>query len=485
MECAPSSFIATKAKTTDLSAYLNTAESKFWQEELVCGNPDFKYVSPGVLNSNFDLKKNTCCRDIGKVLTVQTQTENSTHQWCDTAGNVLVAGVNTSISNSSRYSRVHTVFDKMTCDRNKITPTTPFALSLAAGNDATLRWTQLLGQYKTLDTLNQRTCCTGHWVRSFASENGGGHGFVKTKMQNIDKEMFKYVSWLPDDETTIPTGDQPFECLSTQYLNASCEIKNLTPAEEDKYLTWAGSLELIGIPQVAIKSNDEIYKLVSNTQGPPSAYEPLTDSDSKAMLDPTKAADFNDGFVRYYSAANYAGLNMTGAAKNSMKKVFSESEFNCCISSGKEVPSTTTNDQCCTGFKANNNGVNRCCLPDYTDLTVYLNRYVSSEGRGLPDSAYNQTTGYIKDPGQVKLMAAQKNLCCSGNAMMGVAINQLSIPLENGTYRPADAGSTTRRFNYRTDAVDNNSETGSVGSIFDAGVRWNNHVYCVPAGFGQ
>ena len=65
--------------------------------------------------------------------------------------------------------------------------------------------------------------------------------------------------------------------------------------------------------------------------------------------------------------------------------------------------------------------------------------------------------------------------------MTGVAISQLSIPLLNNTYPlPATLTSTSKRLNYRTDDVDNNDETGSVGSFFDAGVRWNNHVYCVP-----
>ncbi|NKA01523.1 MAG: dihydroneopterin aldolase [Proteobacteria bacterium] len=55
---------------------------------------------------------------------------------------------------------------------------------MVAGS-ATDRWAQILGQYKTLDTLNQRTCCTNHWVRSFSTENGGGHAFEKSKPQKL------------------------------------------------------------------------------------------------------------------------------------------------------------------------------------------------------------------------------------------------------------------------------------------------------------
>jgi hypothetical protein len=111
---------------------------------------------------------------------------------------------------------------------------------------------------------------------------------------------------------------------------------------------------------------------------------------------------------------------------------------------------------------------------------------VSSEGRGLSDSFYDKNTGYINDPGQVKLMAAQKKLCCSGKAVTGVALSRLSIPITNGNYLvPATNLNTTERMSYRTDAVDNNTETKAVGSRVDAGVRWNNHVYCVPSTYSE
>ena len=485
LECAPSEFIAAKVKTLNLSSLLNPAEIKFWEEELVCGNPDFKFVSPGNKNPEFNIKKNKCCREYGKTLTVFTQTAGSAHQWCNNVSSTInVAGVNQSYTASSRYSRVHTAYDKMTCDRTKVDQASKtFALSMVAGS-ATDRWVQILGQYKTLDTLNQRTCCTNHWVRSFSTENGGGHAFEKSKLQNIDKTMFRNISWEADDkDSVVPDPDSAFECGADQYLNASCEIKNLTPLEEEKYLTWAASLELVGIPQVAIKTNDQIFMLVNDNQDTPSANEPLRESTGAPIMLKSSASnpDFIEDDKRYISGTNYTQLNMSGSGKNSMKKVFSENEFNCCIPSGQELPENITPGECCTGFNAKINGQKICCLPDFTDVTLYLNRYVSSEGRGLSDSAYDPATGYIKDPAQVSLMAAQKNLCCSGQTMTGVAISQLPIPLINGTISP-NANAKVRRFTYRNDDVDNNEETGSVGAIFDAGVRWNNHVYCVPAG---
>jgi hypothetical protein len=485
LDCGPSNFIAARAKSADLSGLLNSAEEQFWEEELTCGNPDFKYIAPGSLNPNYDLRKNVCCREVGKTLTTFTQSNivyneatntigSTSFKWC-VSKQPVVAGVNANINSPNRYSRVHTGYDAMTCDPAVVTAGKTFALSIDATTPAE-RLAQILRQYTTLDTVNQRTCCTKNWVRSFATSNGGGHVFAKSKAQTIDKTLFKHLSWFPQT-TNIFVENQNFVCDINNYANSSCEIRSFTAADEEKYLTWAGSLELIGIPQVAVATNDQIYKLVDDNQGAIAAGAPLDSSIKDVNV---VGADMSDGTNKYYSAASYQKFNM-----GSLKKVFSESEFNCCLPTNQEVPSTTTPGQCCTGNLANVNGPLRCCLPDFTDVTVYLNRYVSSEGRGLTDSAYDPKTGYIKDPGQVKLMVTQKNLCCSGTAMTGVAISKLSIPMSNGGYLPADQLTTSRRFNYLNSSVDNNAETGSIGSIFDAGLRWNNHVYCVPTGFGQ
>jgi hypothetical protein len=69
--------------------------------------------------------------------------------------------------------------------------------------------------------------------------------------------------------------------------------------------------------------------------------------------------------------------------------------------------------------------------------------------------------------------------------MAGVAISQLPIPLTGGVIMPANGNALVRRFTYRDDQVDNNAETGSVGSFYNAGVRWNNHVYCIPESVKQ
>lgn len=502
MECAPSSFVAAKVKAYDLSSLLNEAERKFWEEDLTCGNPDFKYGRSGGLNENFDVKKNFCCREMGKTMTVYTETSTSAFKWCEASGQVSVAGITKPLNSSNRYSRVHTGYDKMTCNVDGISDTKKFALSItppvptAYETSFERRFKQIQAQYKTLDAINKRTCCTQNWVRSFHSSNGGGHRWDKGKTQNIDKKSWRQVNWLPDQSLVAPGTpdvDTAFDCdgiSGENYANQSCEVKNFTSAEEKLYLEWAGSLELIGIPQVAIKTNDQIFKTVSNTQGTPAVNEPL----NNIIRDVGVAGfDFEDGAdgvsgnnPKYYSAAYDANYS-TKFVESVIKPKFSENEFNCCVPTNVELPNASTASQCCTGYMANT-GVSttlRCCLPDYTDVSLYLNRYVSSEGGGLPDSAYDPATGYIKDAGMVKTLEVQKRICCSGKAVYGYAISKLHKPVNAGYVDITTPKSWTRRFVDGDEPYNNNSQTGGIADLYDAGLRWNNHVYCVPADFQE
>lgn len=483
MDCGPSEFIASRVRVATLAGILNIAEEKFWEEEMICGNPEFKYTSPGNLNTaTFDIKKNMCCRDFGKTFSVYTQDATSDYHWCDTTspGNefVKVAGVNTSINSFNRYSRVHSGFDKMTCQL-PVPSDKSFALSTKASN-STNRYLQMLSQYKTLDAVNQRTCCTQNWVRSFDTTNGGGHKWTSSKLQTIDKKYFRSFNWR-NTFTGDGTNANSFECTVDQYSNPTCEIKNFTVAEEKKYLKFFGSLELVGIPQAMIGSTDFITAGVDIGTGldlPPNTppYNTVRAVGDIGSLGAPVTEDFKDGGTKNsFSGTNYNSF------KPEIKKVFSENEFNCCIPTGKPVPQGTTNDQCCTGYVANTgfSTTLRCCLPDFTDVTLYTNRLVSSEGRGLPDNAYDAETGYIKEPGQVRTLAASKAICCSGKMAYGVAIRKLPIPLANGQF-VTDADALTRRFTESSGAVDNNDTVGPIGSLFDAGIRWNDHLYCIP-----
>ncbi len=525
LECAPSEFIATKfSAAIGLESILNEKEIAFWKESLICGNPDFKYLNTSsTKNPNFDIKKNKCCRDIGKTLTTGTQqiagtslntySSISNFYYCDPALTSTdkrpVAGYNKPVTSYTRYSRAHTIYDKYSCniaDTSKLKA--PVAQFNRTSSNAALDITYILGQYKTLDDLNAKTCCTTHWIRNFADSFGGGHTWAPRKGQVTDKKIFRSLSWRPMDITSYEAGHafdpayrrhNPFECLPGEIDQASCEIEHFTAAQEKKYLEWFGAFELVGIPQVVIPNHADpvegIFKTVTDdgsdltlgNQMAPAAPEPVADTITNGSVTAAGFPDYTADAV--VSPINGLGehkgyLSMSSSNKfvsSKVKEIFSKDKFNCCVPSGSEVPQGTTADQCCTGYIANSGASTalRCCLPDFTDVSVYLNRYVSSEGRGLSDSAYDEKTGYIKDPAIVLQKAA--NVCCSGKAAYGVAISLLNVPLPGGT---VDQSATkTRRFVYRDDSVDNNTETNSIGSRFEAGLKWNNHVYCVPKSY--
>ena len=222
-------------------------------------------------------------------------------------------------------------------------------------------------------------------------------------------------------------------------------------------------------------------RIVDSSQAAVSGTEPLA-----GTLDPAALSDVSLSPSSACSGTNNCYISAASTSKldssSSMKTIFSEDEFNCCIPAGGTIPSGAQATSCCTGTLTNQNGALRCCLGDFTDVSVYLNRYVSSEGRGLSESSYDPETGYIKDSGQVQAIAEAKGLCCSGKMALGSAIGSLFIPLTGGTVSQGSDGKTVR-FIEGDDAVNNNTQTGSRGSLFDAGLKWNNHYYCVPSTF--
>lgn len=481
MECAPSEFIANKMRTLPSwgSFANNPAEQAYWKEELICGNPQPKTLLNNTLNPTFDLKQNRCCRDNDKTMQVFTQFDGDT-RFLNCSGNVpAITGVNIPVNSAQRNPRNNVVFDIASCNPPEASKT-PALIAPTPRTDpaAAMDIQKILNQFETFDKMNERMCCTGNWVRSFAPENGGGHRWGPGRTQNIDRTIFAAWSWYHDQKfTTTLDESQPMACSADNFGTMACEIRSLTDTQSRDYLNWIAQFELVGIPQALITiptSANGLEKLVletdqSNleTQG-----KPLDKTINEGAI-----RDVTDGSNNYISAASYGKMDVNSGR---LKKVFSESEVNCCVPAGGTIPQSATANMCCTGTLTNEGGEARCCLDDFSDVTLYLNRYVSSEGRGLPASSYDAKTGYIKDPGQVFAIAQAKNLCCSGNIVQGNVIHDLFIPLQDGNRLPQ---AKSRRFAYRTDAIDNNSETGSIGDIYDAGLRWNTHFYCAPADY--
>jgi hypothetical protein len=72
-------------------------------------------------------------------------------------------------------------------------------------------------------------------------------------------------------------------------------------------------------------------------------------------------------------------------------------------------------------------------------------------------------------------MQVSKSLCCSGKAAYGYAISDLPVPTKDGGVEGIAPGQSVKRFLYSSGNIDSGP-----ASLFDAGLRWNNHVYCLP-----
>ena len=484
MDCSVSKYISGKIASMSMTDFLsgttnyyNEAELNYFKENLVCAQDK----DPVADHDTYDIKDNRCCRETNNKLTVYSQNYNKDPI---TNGGLnlktwAMPGVDIAFNDKDRYSRQAPAYDDAT-----FTPLKGYIFNEASPYTANAL-TLLAGQYETLHEINSKTCCSKNWVRSFHSDSGGGHKWAQGKQQNIKKDVLKFLSW----NQRFGTAMSPFLCGSGTtgvhvYNTAACEIRNFSPEEEKTYLEWFGLFELTGIPQIRIDKLAMPTSTSANQGAPlptmPYSYNSTTSSYTyfiKAGASPEYENPVGSPVQSYFAANDKDNFDVD------MKQLFSDKEFNCCIGSDKtNLPATVTSDMCCTGTKYT--AENRCCLPDYTDVSVYLNRYVSSEGAGLSSSSYDSETGYIKDVGAAYLLAQAKGggqgICCSKQMAYGRAIATLTIP---GAASKTDT--KRRRFAYDNTPADNDSSQGEPTKSFDQGVRWNNHIYCVPDGFPQ
>ena len=523
-ECAPSSFIASRFKSvSNFNGEISNAEEKFWEEELICGNSQNRLQINNIdENPFYDNTTHKCCRELNKDFTYKTQThENSEIETIDFSNNreLLIPGLNQDINNPKRYSRNHVVYDKVKSNRVKYPPllsasprpSSPLTLSLGE-----------LRQYNTLHVHNERMCCTGHWVRKFASGANavnGGTVFSGNTQQTIPVETFKPLAFTENNipaQNPFPDGANydplifPYTCTGIDVDTTDCEVRNNTPNSsfERKYLNWFSKLELIGIPQVLIETNLDVEKPLSTDEqidlngdgdfdDPGDISNPQRDISSLRLpLDDT-IKDINNGGIAdvlltegnqpLYSAASYDNFEI-GAGK--LKKIFSEDEFKCCIPTGFAPDNNLLERSCCSGTARSlpNDQGNVCCLADFTNVSVYTNRYVSSEGaffsgQEISDDDIDPKTGYIRKE-IVEQMA--KNMCCSGEAATGKVISDYIIPrdFDEASFDSNGRCRKTRRFLFQ-EVLDNFIQVNGGINDYEDGLKWNNQIYCVPAGFNN
>jgi len=183
--------------------------------------------------------------------------------------------------------------------------------------------------------------------------------------------------------------------------------------------------------------------------------------------------EYSDGTLVSYNATdinNFSTIDTNEGKYSQAKMIFSDNQFSCCVPAGEVPPAGSTDDACCTGFKNATTG--KCQLKDYTNVSVYFNRYVSSAAKSLNSGLIDAATGYIINAETVEQLAAQQDVCASGTLARGVALSDLKVPGHEGDEY------NIHRF------IDKAGEVNGFSELFDAGLHWNTNVYCFPRASG-
>lgn len=472
LDCAVSSYVTNITRLADtgdesiLSGTLNLYEILFWQEPLVCGQPVSKD------DEDYDLTQNRCCRANNNNMKIGTTFlgaddarfgDPSSHLERPRITPLRQTGLDIDLDDPVRNSRTAPVHHKRREEPNRfpqMRTIRPNTCSPANQVSCRMRLDELDLQFNTLDAIASGTSCTEHWIRHWdRDDNGGGHRWEFDKVQNIDKTNFACKNW------TSPARN----CNSSEEPDdPNCTARSVTGNEADAVMGWMTKFELLGIPQIAIESDtfDGSGAQFPDLYCADDPTPPIIPGFLSAIDLPGEYVDINDNDKIYLSATNESNFT------DDLKKVFSEDEFSTCLPTGTVVEPGADRDACCTGFIANLNGEDQCALPDFTNVSLYYNRYVSSEANHLDDSVFNRS-GYIRSPSTVEQLACQQKACASRTLIRGVFYSPLKVRGHE------DNDKNFLRF---IDGDDEANNFSGLADLFEAGVRWNNQVYCAPQG---
>jgi hypothetical protein len=324
---------------------------------------------------------------------------------------------------------------------------------------------------------------------------------------------------VPEDlpEETIRIGFIPFGSELHRYKNLpfldcpnefdtyNCVHRSMVaPADSLYYLTKLSRFELLGIPQIVyepIYCTSDQSKLVQglfyndddrNTfETSPNAWpwtvaEPTTHPEpwTANIYDPAPQTPGGDPVDPLNKNADGTDRSyVVNADQVKLPQVFSSHEFLCCLKAGMV---TTSSDSCCSGFSAVTNGTRYCKLPPYTDLHVYLNRFVSGDGE-LTDLEYVPMTGEPKPDLNVyaKIRTFGIMHCSSGDVIEGGAMGKFIGEPTNSVFISQDplysiVDSINDEYEESAEENANGSPQRRGFELFNNGARWNHHLYCKP-----
>ncbi|MBY0412915.1 MAG: hypothetical protein K2Q18_02055 [Bdellovibrionales bacterium] len=472
MDCAPSKLISDKIKLLNsedsaLQAIINKYEIKFWQEELVCSQATAK------TDALYDPKNNRCCREVGNVISLPAADLNNKISYKKVPGIDLPMSVNVSSVETAgvgRYSRSASMYKELNTNA-----TTYPDIKVAVANQCTgvgcATLSSLDYQYRSIAALAEKTSCSGDWVRSFNTTSTNSHKWEVSRLQNYAASNFQCFNWYPG-------SGAGFTCADYDEEDPNCPVVQTPPTalKAKEILSYLGKLELTGIPQIAFEEKaffeqanakglsctsypgDRTHAYPTNQSAPSGTY-----SVAPNIYSATTNAEYTDG-----STFNWlSGSDPTNFA-STIKQVFKPDEIVSCLEAGTQMKAGDDPAKCCTGVI--NTKTLKCQLNDFIDVSLYTNRYVSSEAKKLNASLFDKE-GYIKDPALAANLACQKQMCASGYLAYGILISKLKVP--------GQEDSENKYFRFMEGNTKADDENGLLG-IYNKGLKLNTHIYCLP-----
>ena len=462
LDCSPSKVISDKLKSISaedsvVTAILNKYEVKFWQEELICSQPIAK------TSSTYDPKNNYCCRDVGNTISLPSA------DIINELNYKKVPGIDTAITDKTRYTRAATMYKLTNDPDNSNFPELRTAVTDQCnkpGGCLTINNTLSLDkQFRTFATFAEKTSCSGDWVRPFVT---GNHKWEASRFQTFTPATFQCMNWYP--------GNGGYTCAGYEADDPSCPLAQTTSSSPKgkNVLDYLAKLELMGIPQIYFEKKS--FFTEPTLTGPENGLSCKSDPSGRQKSYTTYMTPiqlFADGAVAEYIDESREYLSAIDSKNfKTMKQIFKSDEVVSCLPAGTNMKQGDDPEKCCTGMI--NASTLKCQLPDYVDVSVYTNRYVSSEAKRLNDSLFDQS-GYLKDATYAAQIACEKQICASGTLAFGILISKLPTPGQLQTdakyYRFLEGNS-----------VDN---TNGLLDLYNKGLKLNNHAYCVPKSVAQ
>jgi len=278
--------------------------------------------------------------------------------------------------------------------------------------------------------------------------------------------------------------------------------RSAEPGNALYYLNRLAKLELIGIPQITFEPlycNDNYQKIVPGIFKTSVDGQPLTNvvefnNHDKTFLDDNSKKPWQSDLIPN-ALLDADSLNEPYVATSELlshEKIFSDHDFMCCAPLGSKLQDGESMTKCCSGYAIeDDNGDNApktysCMLPPATNLNVYFNKFVSSEGTSssldnpLVESDFDSRTGAPKLSATSKLQELAQQFCAPNfEFVRGGAFGPfVAQPRGNlGISGSDEENSPYSIVDSQFDIGDNNNSRAGYLE-FSNGFRWNHNVYC-------